>query len=371
MDIRTFISLAPNMPADKSILMRGETGVGKSQIARLVAGVLGLEFIDVRGSTMDESKVTGIPDFLASKEQGVSTFVLPSWFVRACRGPCLLMLDELNRSLPQVQQAFFQVVLDRSLGNDANGLPMVLHKDSRVYAAVNASASYDVNDMDPALLRRFWVQDLEPTVEDWLKWASTEDESGESRIDPVMIDFIKQHPQHLRVDPGKVAPGTVCPNNASWHHTDQTLKHAGMAPSKVAGSVPEGFYQYCTGFVGVEASIAFTEFVKKYSNQISGQDILDGKLSDTKAKKLKASDALGLIDKVLVVVKKNSWTPDQSANFIKFMKCLPQEQLLHMWTSFIETTDTKIINPIHKEFGLTVVELVRKAKAISAVAAKK
>ena len=31
------------------------------------------------------------------------------------------MLDELNRSLPGVQQSFFQLVLDRALGNDKNG----------------------------------------------------------------------------------------------------------------------------------------------------------------------------------------------------------------------------------------------------------
>ena len=204
MDIKTFKNLAPKLPASIAVLMRGPTGVGKSHLAYATAAELNLDLIDVRGSTMDESKVTGIPDFEVSKDLGVATFVLPSWFVRACREPVVLFLDELNRSMPQVQQAFFQVVLDRSLGNDADGNPMTLHPETRVYAAVNHGAEYDVNDMDPALLRRFWTVDLEPTNEDWISWAK-------DKCDSVLVDFIRQNPAHLRADVGSVEPGTVMP----------------------------------------------------------------------------------------------------------------------------------------------------------------
>ncbi len=93
MDIKTFKSIATNLPPEIAVLMRGPTGVGKSHLAKAVANELGYPFIDVRGSTMDEAKVTGIPDFEVSKELGVATFVLPSWYVRACREPVVLMLD--------------------------------------------------------------------------------------------------------------------------------------------------------------------------------------------------------------------------------------------------------------------------------------
>ena len=85
----------------------------------------------------------------------------------------------MNRSLPGVQQSFFQLILDRELGNDKDGNPYRLHPETRVFAAVNHGAEYDVNDMDPALLRRFWTVDLEPTVDNWLEWARDE-ESGSS-----------------------------------------------------------------------------------------------------------------------------------------------------------------------------------------------
>ena len=100
MDIKTLKLVAPNLPADIAVLMRGPTGVGKSHVARAFADELGLPFIDVRGSTMDEAKVGGLPDMRAVDEKKVATFVVPSWFKTACERPCVIMLDELNRSMP-------------------------------------------------------------------------------------------------------------------------------------------------------------------------------------------------------------------------------------------------------------------------------
>ena len=72
MDIKTFKNIATALPAEIAVLMRGPTGVGKSQLARACAVELDIPLIDVRGSTLDESKVTGIPDFEVSKELGVA-----------------------------------------------------------------------------------------------------------------------------------------------------------------------------------------------------------------------------------------------------------------------------------------------------------
>ena len=195
MNIKTIKTIVPSLPPEIAVLMRGPTGVGKSHVARGFADVLGLPFIDVRGSTMDEAKVGGLPDMKAVDEKKVATFVVPSWFKRACEEPCVIMLDELNRSMPTVMQAFFQIVLDRELGNDEDGIPWRLHPETRVLAAINAGNEYDVNEMDPALLRRFWVCDVEPTVADWVEWAEG------AGLDKILIEFVKQTPEHWRVDP--------------------------------------------------------------------------------------------------------------------------------------------------------------------------
>jgi len=359
LDIKTFKSLAPRLPAEIAILMKGPTGVGKSHLAKAIAKDLGMPFIDVRGSTMDEAKVTGIPDFEVSKELGVSTFVLPSWYVRACREGVVLCLDEFNRSMPQVMQAFFQIVLDRELGNDANGNPLKLHPQTRVIAAVNFGAEYDVNEMDPALLRRFWAVDLEPTTQDWLDWA------GPAGIDSVTVDFIRNHPEHLRVDPGAVDPGTVCPTPASWHRLDESLRHMGLVPSELAGSGDSALYPLSMGFVGTEAAIAYTEFVKNYERVISADDVLSGKIDEERTKELQASEALGVLDKLVEHAKENKWTKKQAKNVAAFVSARGGEQLVYFWNALSKTQKMANIQSLHKEIGSKVVEIVRAARGLA------
>ena len=87
MDIKTLKAVAPNLPADIAVLMRGPTGVGKSFLGKAVAEAKNLPFIDVRGSTMSEGDVGGYPDIEGMKENGIMTMCMPSWFIRACREP--------------------------------------------------------------------------------------------------------------------------------------------------------------------------------------------------------------------------------------------------------------------------------------------
>lgn len=360
MDIKTFTTIASKLPPHIAVLMRGPTGVGKSQLARACAEELGLPFIDVRGSTMSEGDVGGYPDVEGMKKNGIMTFCMPSWFIRACRGPTVVMLDELNRSLPGVQQSFFQLVLDRELGNDEDGVPYKLHPETRVFAAVNHGSEYDVNDMDPALLRRFWVVDLAPTHEDFIAWAK------DAGLDSLLIDFIRQNPAHLRVDPSTVEAGTVCPNPASWHRLDQALAHMDLAPAKIAGSKHPLVYSVAQGFVGTEAAIAFSEFVSKYEMVLSAEDVLDRfeKVQD----RVKASTASGLasvIEKVSDHCKGNTWTVDQVNNLAGFTGVITGELLVQLWNAVSATGNLPNIQKLHKKIGKRVVEAVKAGREVA------
>ena len=359
MDIKTFKNVAPNLPAEMAVLMRGPTGVGKSHLGKAVAEKHELPFIDVRGSTMDEAKVGGLPDMKAVDEKNVATFVVPSWFKRACDEPCVIMLDELNRSMPSVMQAFFQIVLDRELGNDENGLPLALHPETRVIAAVNWGSEYDVNEMDPALLRRFWVVDLDPSNQDWIDWA------GENDVDPLTIDFVRQHPEHLRVSPASVEPGTVIPTPASWHRLDSCLQHMNIRPSEVAGSRPEGLYALSTGFVGTEAAIAFSEFIAKYERVISAEDVMTGKVTKDRAEDLQASEALAVIEKLVAHCTENEWKKKEAKHIATFVKRRGGEQMVYFWNAISKAQKLSNIQAIHKEIGQEVVKIVREARGLS------
>ena len=282
---------------------------------------------------------------------------MPSWFVRACNEPVVLMLDELNRSLPGVQQSFFQLVLDRELGNDKNGNPYRLHPETRVIAAVNFGSEYDVNEMDPALLRRFWVADIEPSSEDWLSWALDND------IDAVLIDFIRQNPAHLRVDPSAVEPGTVCPNPASWHRLDSCLKHMNMHPSKIAGKErPQGMYALSLGMVGTEAAVAFCSFVEQYEKQISAEDVLNGDVKKSDIREVQNSTLNGVIAKVGNHSKTNTWTADQCKNVADFMRNLPGEMMVDTWNKITESQNINNIQKMHKLIGVDIVNAVNESR---------
>lgn len=357
--IATFNVVAPNLPASIAVLMRGPTGVGKSHLAKQIAKHHNLPFIDVRGSTMSEGDVGGYPDIESMKDTGIMTFCMPSWFVRACNEPCVLMLDELNRSLPGVQQAFFQIVLDRELGNDKNGKPYQLHPETRVIAAINFGSEYDVNEMDPALLRRFWVADIEPSTEDWIAWA------GNNNIDSVLIDFIRQNPAHLRVDPSTVEPGTVCPNPASWDRLNQALCHMNLNPSKIAGAArPEGVYALAMGMVGTEAAISFCSFMENYSRQISAEDVVSGKVTKDIIENAQNSMINSVIAKVSEHSKANNWTPKQAKAVAEFMEKLPGEMMVDQWNKITESQNIANIQAMHKLIGTKIVEAVNNSRRL-------
>lgn len=362
MEIKSFLSVASKLPPHIAVLMRGPTGIGKSALAKQISIELDLPFIDVRGSTMSEGDVGGYPDIEGMKKNNIMTFCMPSWFIRACKEPCLIMLDELNRSLPGVQQSFFQLVLDRELGNDENGVPYKLHPETRVFAAINHGAEYDVNEMDPALLRRFWVTDLNPSEHDWIDWATKEG------LDKVLVDFIRQNPVHLRVDPSAVEPGTVIPTPASWHRIAESLDYMKMNPSDVCGgTTPPGFYFVAFGMVGVEAAQAFNSFVQKYDKQITAEDVLKGKVTAKQIKALQkeASTVNGIIDKVASHCLNNSWTRKDCTNLTEFLNNFSKELLLHSWNVISSSNQTDNVKILHDIIGDEVSEIVRRARKLA------
>lgn len=358
MDIRTLKNIATTLPPHIAILMQGPTGVGKSFAARAIAKELDLPYIDVRGSTMDESDM-GIPDLKKSEEAGCYTKMLPSWYVRACREPVVLMLDEANRSLPQVMQGFFQIVLDRELGNGPDGEAFRLHPETRVIAAVNVGNEYDVNEMDPALLRRFWVTEIEPTVTNWVEWAK------EAELDSVLVEFIQQNPDHWRVDPANVESGTVCPNPASWHRLNDSLVHMAMAPANTAGSQPDLIYPVARGFVGTEAAIAFVDFVKNYERQVSAEDVLTGKVKADDFEAAEASVKMAVLDKVVGYAAENKLKAKECKALAAFVTGLGGEFLFNTWTKLSSCGNMENIRAMHALIGKDVVKAVQAARQLA------
>ena len=338
MTVKTFLATAQKLPVDTSVLLRGNHGIGKSQIVCQAAKLLGFkkeDVIDRRLSQMSDGDMIGLP----STDGECTRFNPPDWYRSACKSPKVLLLDELNRATPEVMQAAFQIVLDREL----NGWK--LHPGTRVFSAINSSAAYNVNEVDPALLDRFWVIDLEPSVDDWMVWAR-DPELG--AIPEVVTDFIAGNEKFL--DPPKNAePGSVQTSRRSWERAARALKSAGVVDE------PNDplFYSLAIGYLGAEATIALTEFAKSIDTRVTGEEIINDY-----AKVAKKIDKLGqerlntAIEKIADYVTNHleSLTDKQGKNLATFMKRLPGELRISCWSKLMSKGVEKLdlAKSVHK-----------------------
>ena len=357
MNIKSFLNIVKNLPPHHAVLMRAGTGVGKSYLVNQISNEITLPLIDVRASIMSEGDVQGYPDIEGMKEKGIMTFCMPSWFIRACNEPVVLFLDEFNRGLPAVQQSFFQIVLDRQLGNDENGMPYNIHPETRIFAAINHGNEYDVNEMDPALLRRFWAVDLKPTKSDWITWAKSKN------VDNLIIEFLKTRSSHLYVDLTKVKPGNVFPTPASWARFDEVLKYNNVDLYETKNNFD--IFNTAIGFIGQEAAVEFTDFVKKYEIVVTPEELLKSFRSCEEKLKSMSNDRINsLIERLGEHSSTNDWTVSEAKNAARLGRIISEEMMIHFWSCVTKAKNINSIQKFHKEIGEYVVEIVNNNKDI-------
>lgn len=363
MDIKTAANVAKAMPSRQSVLLIGKHGIGKSQLVRQLAahfkdelvkegklspdvpvcdvakdktGKVDAFLIDRRLSQQSEGDIIGLPEL----SDGVTRFCPPEWYMTACREPRIVFLDEINRATPEVMQAAFQIVLDYEL----NGYK--LHPDTRVYAAVNPDqGGYAVSAMDPALIDRFAVIELEPTLEDWVAWAQTPRADGGGELLSQIVNFIKANPGFLHV-PAEAHPGRKYQSPRSWELLDRAIRHAALDDCFEKNPL---LYALALSRVGVEASIQFQDYVATMERQITADDVLNkwGKKMGTQIKKLGAERYNIIIEKLGEHSKTNTWEKNQLDNVSKFMETLPGEHMIQVWNLVAQSGNLENVKGIH------------------------
>lgn len=303
------------LPPTQAVLIRGPHGIGKSQIGGALGKLSGRQVIDRRLAQMSEGDFTGLPKLYdhtydangAIIKFGHTEFMPPEWFVSACEKPSVLFLDELNRATPELQQCAFELVLDRTLQGRR------IHPDTIVIAAVNCtgnSSMYQVTDLDPALLDRFLVLDMIPSINDWKSWAL------EKGLHRTLIDFCVENQGHWWFDPSNgngLEPNKVYPTPRAWHMLDTTLRHAGLYNNVQAHILTH----IAVGLVGTEAGVAFSTFIRDTTRMISAEDVLnkyDAKTSIAKRVKegaVSAEQQLQIIERLVDHHKSNAWNETQ------------------------------------------------------------
>lgn len=186
-------------------LIVGESGIGKTALAKEIAQVNHWSLVVINGNLLKEGEIGGLPTVESyiggnDKEGQIAkkTTVyavhhkLKEVDEEVAQGKTvLLFIDEINRCEHTVQQELMNLILNREI----NGY--YLPEGVKICAAMNPSSKYgsdfdyQVVDMDAAQENRFVWLYMEPDYNQWLDWAI------EAGIEPKVIEFISTFPEYL------------------------------------------------------------------------------------------------------------------------------------------------------------------------------
>lgn len=186
-------------------LVVGESGIGKTALAKALAKEKEWSLIVIDGNLLKEGEIGGLPTVESYSSMDVNgNQVEKKMTVYAVHNKLreidkeiaegktvLLFIDEINRCEHTVQQELMNLILNREI----NGYQ--LHDEVKILAAMNPSSKYgsdfdyQVVDMDPAQENRFVWLNMESDYIQWLKWAI------DTGIEQKVIGFISTFPEYL------------------------------------------------------------------------------------------------------------------------------------------------------------------------------
>jgi hypothetical protein len=151
------------MAHEQSFLLLSPPGVGKSEMVYQAAAEAGLPCRSLLGTQIAPEDVSGIPRIIGER----SVFCPPRVLLPENPEAFCLFLDELPACAPDVQKAFYSLLLERRLGEHA------LPKGTWVVAAGNRMQDRAlVRALSSALVNRVTILHLRVDVDEWLGWAT-------------------------------------------------------------------------------------------------------------------------------------------------------------------------------------------------------
>lgn len=236
----------------RPVFLWGAPGIGKSSLVREFADSLGLECVSLIGTQLAPEDLIGVPQIT---EEGRSRFCPPESIARD--EPYCLFLDELNAATPDVQKAFYSLILDRRIGS------YELPPGSIVIGAGNrATDGALARPMASALVNRLVHVHLRASATDWLSWA------GINGIHPWVVDYLTDRPDHLWSAPPKTEEPFSTPR--AWHMLSDSLHSFGPTLDEPTLKV------LAHGLLTPPHAVAFCGYAKIVRNSYGLDAILKG-----------------------------------------------------------------------------------------------
>lgn len=224
----TLISAELVLETGEVPLIIGESGIGKTALAKKLANKNNFKLVVIDGNLLKEGEIGGLPTIESYKsidsngnfqEKKATIYAVHTKLKEIDEeilngNKVLLFIDEINRCEHTVQQELMNLILNREI----NGYK--LHNDVKILAAMNPSNKYgedfdyQVVDMDAAQENRFVWINMENDYIDWISWAI------EFGIETEVIEFISTFPEYLQ----KINEEDVRATPRSYERISKTLK---------------------------------------------------------------------------------------------------------------------------------------------------
>jgi hypothetical protein len=261
-------------------LVIGESGIGKTALAKALAKEKNWSLIVIDGNLLKEGEIGGLPTVETyvemdssghSIEKKTTVYAvhhkLREIDAELSKGnSVLLFIDEINRCEHTVQQELMNLILNKEI----NGYH--LNEEVNILAAMNPPSKYgsdfdyQVVDMDAAQENRFVWLTMEADHIQWLGWAI------DTGLEPKVVEFISTFPEYLH----KINEDTINATPRSYERISKIVKLYNESKDEIPRSV---FLNILIGNVGKVIAEEFIAFMEAdYSPLISYEDIFKGAL---------------------------------------------------------------------------------------------
>ncbi|WP_027701207.1 ATP-binding protein [Metaclostridioides mangenotii] len=320
-------------------LVVGESGIGKTALAKKLAKQNNWSLIVIDGNILKEGEIGGLPTVESyvdinsngnEKEKKMTVYAVHNKLrdidEEISKGKTvLLFIDEINRCEHTVQQELMNLILNREI----NGYN--LHDEVKILAAMNPSSKYgsdfdyQVVDMDAAQENRFVWLNMESDYVQWLKWAI------DVGIEQKVVEFISTFPEYLN----KTNEDDVRATPRSYERISKSYKIYNEKKDFIPRAI---FVNVLKGNVGTVIAEEFISFVESDSSLlISYEDVFLGEtLSESVVERalneshtrlyLSAMNILKILESNIKNGKYES--NDYIDRFIKFLKIYPVDLMV-------------------------------------------
>ncbi len=305
-------------------LLVGHFGVGKTDLIREIAKETNRELVILILSQMEPGDLIGLP----ARGEDKTVFLKPDWWPE--NDNTILLLDEINRAHRSIRNAIMQLLIDKRIHNH------VLPEGVWIAAAMNPpDDEYDQAELitDPAFISRFFVLEINPDPQEWVKW------SEKNGVHESVRRFINSYPEFLSSSRYVSIRADLKPSPRSWYKLGKVLS----ALSK--NEINEYGYTLAAGIIGPEAAKVFYDTFLRNSKIPSAEKILleglnvdlDG-IDDYNSLVVRVMDFLSSMDDE-DIIKHMSKVSSISENIFDMSRKLPKESFYALMRYIVDEAE--------------------------------